>query len=77
MTEFENLKRSYFAAIQCGLAANAGYCDVKNANIFIYEFCKTFIDNSGYNDIDKETIKLELKLLKDSLTQEIKEFYNK
>ena len=69
MTDIENLKSSYTAAIQCALLSNASYHDIKLANDFIHNLCKIYIDRSNYTD--KESIKRDFELLKETLSQEI------
>lgn len=73
MTEFDNLKRSYIAAIETGLAANAGYQNCKFANEAIHKFCEILIDNSNYSN--KTAMKQELELLKETLAKEIETCY--
>lgn len=70
MTDLENLKSSYTAAIQCALLSNANYHDINFANDLIHILCKIYIDRSNY--ADKEGIKREFELLKETLSQEIK-----
>lgn len=56
MTDFDNLKRSYAAAIQCGMAMGSPYQDVRHANDVIHKLCEELIDNSDnhrYSPADK------------------------
>lgn len=69
MTDIENLKSSYTAAIQRALLSNVAYHDVNYANDFIHNLCKSYIDSSNYTD--KESIKREFELLKETLSREI------
>lgn len=75
MTEFENLKSSYTAAIQCALLANANYRNIKFANDYIHELCKIYIDNSNY--ADKDGMKHAFELLNKGLSQEIDAHFGK
>lgn len=75
MTDFDNLKNSYTFAIQSGLAAKIDYQSCKSANEFIHKSCEIYVDNSNY--IGKAAMKQELELLKESLSQEIEDCYNK
>ena len=75
MTEFENLKRSYTATVQWGLAENVGYHESKRGNDILHEFCKQLVENSNYHDFEKSAMKLELELLKSAHTEEIERYY--
>lgn len=75
MTEFDNLKSSYAATIQLGLVANAGYQASKYGNEMLHEMCKRLVENSNYMDSEKETMKLELEILKKALEEEIDNYY--
>lgn len=77
MTEFENLKSSYISVVQLGLTVRAGYHESKQGNEILHKFCESLIDNSNYNDFDKAMMKHELKIIKESLSQEIEAHYNK
>lgn len=77
MTDFLNLKRSYIAATEMGLTANAGYQSCKFANEFMHKLCETYVDNSNYCDTDKTAMKQELERLKESLSKQIEEYYQK
>lgn len=77
MTEFDNLKRNYTLTIQLGLASKSGYHEAKTANELLHHFCENLVENSPYNDMDKASMKLELKLLKEALSEEIKHAYGK
>lgn len=73
--EFNNLKNSYIAAVQWGLAAKVGYQESKRGNDILHKFCENFIDNGNYCDADKSELKQELELLKESLSDEIDIYY--
>ena len=75
MNEFNKLKKSYAAIIQFGLLTNAGYQNCKAANEFFHQFFETCVDNSNYSEADKSVMKLELELLKDTLSKEIENCY--
>ena len=71
MIDYLNLKNSYITAIQMGLLLNAGYEETKRGNDLLHKFCENCIDNSNYSESDKQTMKNELELIKESLSQEI------
>lgn len=73
--EFNNLKNSYIAAVQWGLAAKVGYQESKRGNDILHKFCENFIDNSNCYDTDKSALKQELELLKKTLSNEIDIYY--
>lgn len=73
--DFETLKRSYAATVQCGLLSNISYNEAKRGNEMLHEFCKTLVELSNYSDRDKNTMKQALELLKQTLSQEIENFY--
>ena len=78
MTEFDNLKRSYAAAIQCGMAMGSPYQDVRHANDVIHKLCEELIDNSDnrrYSPEDKQAMKWDLEALKETLSREIDAYY--
>lgn len=77
MTDFDNLKNSYIFAIQSGLTAKIDYQNCKIANEFIHRFCESYVDKSGYCDVDKTAMKSELKRMKETLSQDIETYYNK
>lgn len=69
MIDYLTLKNSYVAAIQMGL--ELGFPDPKQGNELLYEFCKKCVDNSNYSEQDKQNMKLELALLKETFSKEI------
>ncbi len=71
MIDYLNLKNSYIRALQTGLLLNAGYEDAKRGNDILYKFCETCIDNSNYSETDKKSMKHDLELVKEALSQEI------
>ena len=75
MTEYENLKRSYIATIQFGLSANVKYDEVKHGNDLLHKFCEQLIENSNYSDMDKQSMKHDLEIVKEALSQEIKTYW--
>lgn len=76
MTEFDNLKRNYVLMVQLGLASKSGYHEAKAGNELLHHFCEKLVENSLYSDMDKASMKLDLKLLKEALSEEIKRVYN-
>lgn len=75
MTEFDQLKNGYIAIIQLGLSANVGCQQAKQGNDILHKVCENFINNSWYNDTDKTTMKQELELLKETLSNELEDYY--
>ena len=71
MIDYLNLKKSYIAAVQVGLMLNAGYEEAKRGNDILHKFCENCVDNSYYSDHDKQNMKHELELVKETLSQEI------
>lgn len=76
MTEFDNLKRSYTFAVQFLLASNVGYHKAKASNEMLHKFYENMVENSLYSDMDKVAMKLQLDLLKETFSQEIRLCYN-
>lgn len=75
MTEFDNLKNSYIAAIHWGLAANASYHEAKQGNDILHKFCESLVESSNCLDSTKIAMKQELELLKEALSKEIDSYY--
>ena len=69
MIDYLTLKNSYVAAIHMGL--ELGFRDPKQGNELLYEFCKKCVDNSNYSEQDKQNMKLELALIKETFSKEI------
>lgn len=76
MTEFDNLKRSYTFAVQFLLASNVGYHKAKVSNEMLHKFYENMVENSLYSDMDKAAMKLQLNLLKEAFSEEIKSCYH-
>ena len=76
MTEFDNLKSSYVATVQFGLAMSAGYQAAKHGNEMLHELCKRLVENSSYQDSEKTATKQELDNLKDALDGEIDAYFH-
>ena len=76
MTEFDEIKRRYTFAIQLGLSCNVGYQLAMMGNDVLHECFKSFVDNSCYDIVEKNAMKLELDAIKESLAEEIKMFYD-
>ena len=77
MNEFDNLKNSYIATIQLALAMNVNYNEVKHGNELLHKFCENYIDNTGFDKIKNDAMKMELELLKESLSKEIEGHYKR
>ncbi|MBQ6606488.1 MAG: hypothetical protein IJH56_02220 [Firmicutes bacterium] len=75
MIDFTVLKKSYITTIQFGLLSNTGYCEVKRGNEVLHKFCEYLIDNSNCSESEKHNMKLDLELLKETLTKEIEKYY--
>ena len=69
--DYLNMKRSYIATIQLGLALNAGYEEAKHGIDLLHKFCENCIDNSLYGEADKQAMKRDLELVKEALSKEI------
>ena len=76
MNEFDHLKRSYTSAVQFLLVGNVGYHRAKAANELLHKFYENMVENSLYSDMDKAAMKLQLDLLKEAFSEEIKLCYN-
>lgn len=77
MIDYLNLKNSYIAAIQIGLMLNAEYEEAKHGNDLLHKFCEKCVDNSNYGEKDKQDMKHDLEVVKETLSQEIEHhFYN-
>lgn len=77
MTEFDNLKRSYALAIQFVLASNVGYHKAKALNEMLHKSYEDLVENSLYSNTDKAFMKIQLMLLKETLSKEIDSYYRK
>lgn len=75
MLDFETMKRSYAATIQCGLLSNVGCSEAKQGNEMLHGFCKELVELSNYSDYEKTSMKCELDAIKETLSQEIETFY--
>lgn len=75
MTEFENLKNTYISIVQLGLAVNVSYQESKQGNNLLHKFCENLVENSNYLDSAKTTMKQELELIKEALSEEIESYY--
>lgn len=75
MNDYENLKRSYIAAIQFGMTTGANYNEARYGNELLHKFCEECIDSSNYSEYDKQHMKQELKCVKETLSNEIEHQY--
>lgn len=75
MNEFDSLKKNYIAIIQLSLVMNVGCEKAKLGNDALHRFCESLIDNSCYPDYEKQYMKAELKIIKETLAMEISTFY--
>lgn len=75
MIDYIDLKNSYISAIQAGLMMNADYEEAKRGNDILHHFCKKCIDNSNYSEQDKQSMKHDLKLVKEALSKEIEHYF--
>lgn len=76
MTDFENLKRSYALTMQVVLATKSGYLAAMHDNELLHKLCENLVKNSFYSDQEKTSMKLDLHLLKEAFSKEIKHVYN-
>ena len=74
MIDYQNLKASYIAMIQIGL--ELGVTDPNQGNELLHEFCEKLVENSDYSDSDKQDMKNELEVVKETLSIEIEQFLN-
>ena len=75
MIDYIDLKNSYISAIQAGLMMNADYEEAKRGNDILHHFCEKCIDNSHYIEQDKQSMKNDLKLVKEALSKEIEHYF--
>lgn len=69
MIDYTNLKNCYIAAVQMGLLL--GFPDPKQGNDLLHDFCEKLIDTSDYSEFDKQKMKNELNVVKETLSIEI------
>lgn len=77
MIDYINLKNSYISAIQAGLMLKVDYEEAKRGNEILHRFCESRIDNSNYSEKDKQSMKHDLKHVKEALSQEIEYYFRK
>ena len=75
MIDYKNLKNSYIATIQMGMMLNTGYEEAKRGNEILHKFCESCIDNSNYIEQNKQSMKRDLKLVKEALSYEIEHYF--
>lgn len=71
MTEFENLKNSYISAMNVGILGRLDTASLKYGNEILSYFCKQLISDSQYSATEKENMKNQIDLLKQSIDKEI------
>lgn len=71
MIDYQNLRNSYIAALHMGIMMNACYEEAKRGNDILHKFCENCVDSSNYSEQDKQRMKHDLELLKETLSQEI------
>lgn len=76
MIDYLNLKNSYIAAIHTGIMMNAGHEDAKHGNDLLHKFCENCIDKSNYSEQDKQSMKHDLELVKEAISQEIERYFH-
>ena len=69
MIDYEDLKKCYIGAFQTGLFL--GFPNPKQGNELLHRFCENCVENSNYSELDKQKMKQDLKLVKETLSQEI------
>lgn len=69
MIDYEVLKNCYIGAFQMGL--DLGFSNPKQGNELLHKFCENLVDNSNYSEFDKQKMKQDLELVKETLSQEI------
>lgn len=76
MIDYLNLKNSYIAAIHVGLMLNAGYEEAKRGNELLHKFCESCVENSNYSEKEKQNMKYDLEIVKNTLSQEIDQSFH-
>ncbi len=76
MIDYLTLKNSYIATIQIGLQMNTEYEEAKRGNAILHKLCEICVDNSNYSEPNKQNMKRELELIKETLSQEIELRYH-
>lgn len=77
MIDYSNIKNSYIAVLHVGLMLNAGYEEAKRGNELLHKFCESCVENSNYSDKEKQRMKYDLSIVKNTLSQEIEQrFHN-
>lgn len=74
MIDYEGLKKCYIGAFQMGL--DLGFSNPEQGNELLHKFCENLVDNSNYSEQEKHSMKHDLKLVKETLSQEIKLRFN-
>lgn len=69
MIDYEVLKNCYIGAFQMGL--DLGFSNPKQGNELLHKFCENLVHNSNYSEFDKQKMKQDLELVKETLSQEI------
>ncbi len=76
MIDYSNIKNSYIAALHVGLMLNAGYEEAKRGNELLHKFCESCVENSNYSDKEKQRMKYDLSIVKNTLSQEIEQSFH-
>lgn len=53
------------------LMLKAGYEEAKQGNVLLHKFCECCVENSNYSEKEKQNMKLDLEIVKNTLSQEI------
>lgn len=76
MIDYQNLKNRYITSVQIGLLLNTGYEGAKHGNELLHKFCEECVEMSNYAEYDKQKMKQELELIKETLVQEIEHHFS-
>lgn len=75
MTDFEYLKNSYISAMHVGIWGRVDTNLLKYGNEILSHFCKQLISDSQCYTTEKENMKNQIDLLKQSIDKEIESCY--
>lgn len=76
MIEFENLKGSYISAMNVGILGRLDTASLKYGNEILSHCCKQLISDSQYYATEKENMKNQIDLLKQTIDKEIESSYH-
>ena len=77
MIDYPNLRSCYITAIHIGVTLDSGYEEAKRGNGLLHKFCENCVDNSNYSEQEKQEMKQDLELVKETLSMEIDLYFHK